>query len=103
MADVIQLCHEVVDELERVYVGEDRFSNAYADPDKIVQTTRMAIWAQSTIVDRTVHLGLPSIRGFLRRLAASGPGPFEEFQGVRHKFARQELESRTTSPMSTLS
>ncbi|KAJ6096879.1 hypothetical protein N7486_007625 [Penicillium sp. IBT 16267x] len=50
----------------------------------------MALWAQSTSGQRQINLGLPSLKTWLKNLAANGPGRAETYQGVTYKFVKPE-------------
>jgi hypothetical protein len=79
----------------------------------------MALWGQSTSGQKQINLGLPSLKMWLKNLAASGPGRAETYQGVIFKLIKREFldkslkglqlrtskeepNSRTTTPLSNL-
>ncbi|KAF2477153.1 uncharacterized protein BDR25DRAFT_199445, partial [Lindgomyces ingoldianus] len=68
----------------------DRTTFVTSNPEKILQTSTMALWAQSTSGQKAVNLGLPSIKTWLKNLATSGPGPAEEYYGIRYKFVKRK-------------
>ncbi|KAJ6105276.1 hypothetical protein N7523_010086 [Penicillium sp. IBT 18751x] len=115
----IQQCQDLIAQLGNEYSNEDRTTFVDVTPEKILQTSTMALWAQSTSGQRQINLGLPSLKTWLKNLASSGPGRGETYQGVRFKFvkrkflnkspkelqliiSKEEPNSRTTTPLSSL-
>ena len=115
----IQQCQDLIAQLGSEYSNEDRTTFIDVTPEKILQTSTMALWAQSTSGQRQINLGLPSLKTWLKNLAASGPGQTETYQGVRFKLvkrmflnrslrglplitSKEEPNSRTTTPLSSL-
>ena len=84
-------CLSLVDEMEIEYKGRDIYTFVNTVPDKIFQTDNMGLWAQTISGETKINLGLPSIRAWLKRLAENGPGPFEEYYGVKYRFVKREL------------
>ncbi|KAK2754664.1 hypothetical protein FQN54_006797 [Arachnomyces sp. PD_36] len=89
----LQQCQDLVAQLGDEYQNEDRTTVIDAAPEKILQISTMGLWAQSTAGEKTINLGLPSLKTWLKNLAANGPGHAEEYQGVRYKFVKQILYS----------
>lgn len=77
----IQQCQDLIAQLGGEYNNEDRTTFIYITPEKILQTSTMALWAQSTSGQRQINLGLPSLKTWLKNLAANGPGRAETNQG----------------------
>ncbi|KAJ5111694.1 hypothetical protein NUU61_001324 [Penicillium alfredii] len=98
----IQQCQDLTAQLGGEYKNEDRTTFVDTTPEKILQTSTMALWAQSTSGKKQVNLGLPSLKSWLKNLAANGSGRAETYQGVIFKFVNQEPNSRTTTPLSSL-
>ncbi|KAJ5557923.1 hypothetical protein N7513_003509 [Penicillium frequentans] len=98
----IQECQSLVAQLGGEYNNEDRTTFIDITPEKILQTSTMALWAQSTSGQTQINLGLPALKSWLKNLAANGPGRAETYQGVTYKFVKQEPKSRTTTPLSSL-
>ncbi|CAI7602812.1 unnamed protein product [Penicillium glandicola] len=82
----IEHCEDLVAQIATEYVGIDRFSTVTTTPDRILQTTKMGLWAQSLSEDMLL-LDMT----WLKSLAASGPGASEEYQGVRYRFAKRNF------------
>jgi hypothetical protein len=92
MADQqIQQCNEVLDQGEREYVDEDRYTLISVTPEKIMQTAAMALWAHCKAGEKKVDMQMPSLRAWLRTLAANGPGWAETYQGVEYRFVSRKL------------
>lgn len=70
----IQQCQSLVAQLGGEYNNEDRTTYIDITPEKILQISTMALWAQSTSGQRQINLGLPSLKTWLKNLAANGPG-----------------------------
>ncbi|KAF3403101.1 hypothetical protein DPV78_004281 [Talaromyces pinophilus] len=87
----IQQCQDLIAQLGSEYSNEDRTTFINVTPEKILQTSTMAIWAQSTSGQKQINLGLPSLKTWLKNLAASGPGRAETYQGVISKLIKREF------------
>jgi len=87
MSDIEQ-CQDLIAQIGDAFENEDRFTIA---ADKIIQTSTMALWAQSPLGERKIDMGLPSLKAWLGRLAESGPGPAEEYQGISYKFVKRKF------------
>lgn len=90
----IQQCQDLIAQLGVEYNNEDRTTIVDVTPEKILQTSTMALWAQSTSGQRQINMGLPSLKTWLKNLAASGPGRAETYQGVTYKFVKRKLVNR---------
>lgn len=86
----IQKCQELLSQIGDEYKGEDISTIIDTAPEKIFQTSTMGLWAQSTTGQKKINLGLPSLRTWLKKLAASGPGQAGEYQEVRYKFVKRK-------------
>lgn len=71
------------------YVDEDRFTFVNANPDKILQTKTMTLWAHCGAGYKKLDLQFPSLKAWLRKLAASGPGLEETYEGVTYRFVNR--------------
>ncbi|KAJ6003901.1 hypothetical protein N7540_013183 [Penicillium herquei] len=92
MSDV-QQCQGLVAQLGGEYNNEDRTTFIDITPEKILQTSTMALWAQSTSGQRQINLGQPSLKTRLKNLAANGPCCAETYQGVTYKFVKRKFLS----------
>ena len=86
-----QKCQDLLSHLSDEYKNEDISTIIDTAPEKIFQISTMGLGAQSTTGQKKINLGLPSLKTWLRNLAASGPGQAEEYQGVRYKFVKRKL------------
>lgn len=82
----IRLCQDLVDELEFEYVNEDRTTIITTTPEKIFQSTTIALWARTYLGTKEVNLGLPYLKTWLGNLALCGSGRSEMYEGVTYKF-----------------
>lgn len=90
MAD-IRLCQDLMAQLEIEYSNEDRTAIVHTTPEKIFQTTSIALWARCDTGTKEINLGLPSLKAWLDNLAMCGPGRGEWYEGVTYKFVKREL------------
>lgn len=90
MSDIEQ-CEDLINQLGDEFKDEDKDTSITTSPQKILQISTMALWAVSTGSEKIINLGLPSIKSWLKNLAANGPGPAEEKNGVRYKFVKRKL------------
>lgn len=81
----------LVDRIDLEYRGPDRFTIIYEVPDRILEVSDMALWAQSTGGNITIDPTLPSLKAWLKRLAANGPGASEEHNGIKYKFVKRKF------------
>lgn len=86
----IQQCQDLIAQLGDEYINEDRSKVVDILPEKILQISTMALWAQSTSGQKQINLGLPSLKTWLKNLSTSGPGGAETYQDVRYKFVKRE-------------
>jgi hypothetical protein len=55
----------------------------------------MALWAQSISGNVTIDPTLPSLKAWLKALAANGPGPLEGHEGIKSLSVSSVVESRS--------
>lgn len=87
----IQQCHDLIAQIGAEYNNEDRTTFIGTNPEKILQTSTMALWARSTAREMQINLGSPSLKAWLKNLAASGPGRAETYQGIIYKFVKRKF------------
>ena len=86
----IQACQDLIAQLGSEYNSEDRTTFIAITPENILQTSTMALWAQSTSGRKQINLGLPCIKAWLKNLGASGPSWPETYQGVKYEFVKRK-------------
>ncbi|PQK14980.1 hypothetical protein BB8028_0005g04980 [Beauveria bassiana] len=99
-------CRELVEAmLQQEFEGSgmEATTIVYKNAEEIMKTSKMGLWAQSAVQESVViNMRMPGIKRFLRNLAEMGVGVTAEYQGVLYKFVPTNLESRATSPCSSL-
>ncbi|KAJ5114508.1 hypothetical protein NUU61_000267 [Penicillium alfredii] len=85
----IQQCRQIIAQLERDYNQEHKTTFIDIVPDKIIEISTMALWAQSISGAKKMDLGLPAPKAWLRKLAARGPAEqAETYKGVMFAFIK---------------
>ncbi|KAK8149946.1 hypothetical protein MY1884_001362 [Beauveria asiatica] len=98
-------CHALVKNMvEQQYTGVDCTTIVYlGQSQEILKSSKVGLWAHSVSQESVVvNMRMPGIRRFLSRLADMGLNVAADYQGVRYKFVKTNLDSRTTSPSSSL-
>ena len=99
----IQTCLDLISQLPNEYKNKDMTTIVYTTPDKILEISTMALWAQSTVGTKEINPRLPSLSCWLKRLAANGPGPDGEYEGVKYKFVKRKFHYRQLEELSLIS
>jgi hypothetical protein len=88
----IQECKDLVTNLlPKEYPGTDYIILLETTPTKILQNSKIALWAQSTSGEKRVNMRMPSIKRALERLAENGPGDTTEVNGIKFMFTTRKL------------
>jgi hypothetical protein len=82
----IQQCKDVISLIEGEYPVGDETVLIEEAPGKILQGSKMTLWAQSNSGSKYINIRMPSLRRFLERLADQGPRHSMEESGIKFKF-----------------
>lgn len=89
----IEQCQWLVIQLGFVYKDKDRTTFLDNNPTKLIEISTMALWAHSLSGPIKLDLGLPSVKIWLKNIAANGPGYVGTYKDVMYKFVKRQSTS----------